>query len=93
MTCRSTCRASCCRTRRWCSAIRKHVVKKTLDLLEKLAKDKPEDYRTFWQSFGTVLKEGLASDTEYREKLGALVRYESIAARRGSRRWRTTCRA
>ena len=58
-------------------AIRKHVTKKTLDMLEKLAKDKPEDYRTFWKSFGTVLKEGLAVDTEYREKLGALVRYES----------------
>jgi molecular chaperone HtpG len=58
-------------------AIHKHVTKKTLDMLEKLAKDKPEDYRTFWQSFGTVLKEGLATDTEYREKLGALVRYES----------------
>ncbi|PTL83673.1 molecular chaperone HtpG [Vitiosangium sp. GDMCC 1.1324] len=58
-------------------AIHKHVTKKTLDMLEKLAKDKPEDYRTFWQGFGTVLKEGLAVDTEYREKLGALVRYES----------------
>ncbi|HYO53073.1 molecular chaperone HtpG [Archangium sp.] len=58
-------------------AIRKHVTKKTLDMLEKLAKDKPEDYRTFWKSFGTVLKEGLAVDTEYREKLGTLMRYES----------------
>ncbi len=58
-------------------SIRKHVVKKTLDLLEKLAKDKPEDYRTFWQGFGVTLKEGLAMDAEYREKLAALVRYES----------------
>ncbi|MCY1035151.1 molecular chaperone HtpG [Corallococcus sp. BB11-1] len=58
-------------------AIRKHVVKKSLDLLEKMAKDKPDDYRTFWESFGTVVKEGLTLETEYREKLGALVRYES----------------
>jgi molecular chaperone HtpG len=58
-------------------AIRKHVVKKTLDMLEKLAKDKPEDYRTFWEGFGAVLKEGLALETEHREKLGALLRYES----------------
>jgi molecular chaperone HtpG len=58
-------------------AIRKHLVKKTLDLLEKLAKDKPEDYRTFWQGFGTVLKEGLAMESEQKEKLGTLVRYES----------------
>jgi molecular chaperone HtpG len=58
-------------------AIRKHVVKKTLDMLEKLAKDKPEDYRKFWEGFGPVLKEGLALETEHREKLGTLLRYES----------------
>jgi molecular chaperone HtpG len=58
-------------------SIRKHVVKKTLDLLEKLAKDKPEDYTAFWKNFGSILKEGLAADSEHREKLGALVRYES----------------
>lgn len=58
-------------------AIRKHVVKKSLDLLEKLAKDKPEDYVTFWKAFGTVLKEGLATESEHREKLGVLLRYES----------------
>jgi molecular chaperone HtpG len=58
-------------------SIRKHVVKKTLDLLEKLSKDKPEDYKAFWKDFGSILKEGLTGDGEYREKLGALVRYES----------------
>jgi molecular chaperone HtpG len=58
-------------------SIRKHVVKKTLDLLEKLAKDKAEDYLAFWKNFGAILKEGLAADAEHREKLGALVRYES----------------
>ena len=57
--------------------IRKHVTKKTLDMLEKLAKDKPDDYRTFWQAFGPILKEGLAMDVEYREKIGGLLRYES----------------
>jgi molecular chaperone HtpG len=58
-------------------SIRKHVVKKTLDQLEKLAKDKPEDYLEFWKNFGPILKEGLAADSEQREKLGSLVRYES----------------
>ncbi|NTX55356.1 molecular chaperone HtpG [Myxococcus sp. CA039A] len=58
-------------------AIRKHVVKKSLDLLEKLAKDKPEDYTAFWKSFGTVLKEGLATEAEHKDKLGGLLRYES----------------
>jgi molecular chaperone HtpG len=58
-------------------SIRKHLVKKTLDLLGELAKDKPEDYTAFWKNFGAILKEGLANDGEQREKLGALVRYES----------------
>jgi molecular chaperone HtpG len=58
-------------------AIRKHVVKKSLELLEKLAKDKPEDYREFWKSFGTVVKEGLAIESENKEKIGGLLRYES----------------
>ncbi|AKF83464.1 heat shock protein 90 [Myxococcus fulvus 124B02] len=58
-------------------AIRKHVVKKSLDLLEKLAKDKPEDYTTFWKAFGTVLKEALATEAEHKDKVGGLLRYES----------------
>ncbi len=58
-------------------AIRKQVVRKTLELLEDLAKNKAEQYASFWKAFGAVLKEGLASDWEYREKLAALVRYES----------------
>jgi molecular chaperone HtpG len=58
-------------------AIRKHVVKKAIDLLEKVAKERPEDYRELWKEFGSVLKEGLATDHEHREKLGPLVRYES----------------
>ncbi|WP_246356909.1 molecular chaperone HtpG [Pyxidicoccus fallax] len=58
-------------------AIRKHVVKKSLELLEKLAKDKPEDYREFWKSFGTVVKEGLAIESENKDKIGGLLRYES----------------
>jgi len=58
-------------------AIRKQVVKRTLDLLDELAKDRPEDYQKFWASFGTVLKEGLSIEYEYRDRLSELVRYES----------------
>ena len=58
-------------------AIRKHVVKKSLELLEKLAKDKQEDYREFWKAFGTVVKEGLATESDNKDKLGGLLRYES----------------
>ena len=58
-------------------SIKKHVVKKALELLERVAKEKPEDYLAFWASLGTILKEGLALDTEYREKLATLLRYQS----------------
>ncbi len=57
--------------------IKKNVVKKSLDLLEEIAADRPEDYTTFFRSFGPVLKEGLATDVEYRDRLAKLVRYES----------------
>jgi molecular chaperone HtpG len=57
--------------------IKKQLVKSTLDLLDSLAADKPDDYAVFWQSFGVMVKEGLAVDFEYRERLGKLVRYAS----------------
>lgn len=58
-------------------AIKKQVAKKTLDRLDELAKDSPDDYATFWATFGKVVKEGLHLDYEYRERLGNLVRFES----------------
>lgn len=58
-------------------AIKKQVARKTLDRLDELAKDSPEDYATFWAQFGKVVKEGLHLDYEYRERLGTLVRFES----------------
>ncbi len=57
--------------------IKKQLVKATLDVLDGLAADKPDDYKTFWQSFGVLLKEGLAIDFEHRERLAKLMRYES----------------
>ena len=60
-------------------SIRTQLTKKILDQLEKLAKDQPADYARFWDAFGTVLKEGLATGSapEHRERLGALLRFES----------------
>lgn len=59
------------------TAMRKQLVKKTLDLLENLADEKPEDYQTFWKNFGRVLKEGLHYEPTQAERLGKLLRYES----------------
>jgi molecular chaperone HtpG len=57
--------------------IRKQLVSQSLDLLEELARDKPEDYVTFWEAFGAVLKEGLRIEPDQRERLLGLVRYRS----------------
>mgnify|MGYP001183588797 CR=1 FL=1 len=50
-------------------AIRTFAVKKTLDAIDRLSKDKPDAMRTLWREFGAVLKEGLASDDDYRDRL------------------------
>lgn len=53
------------------------LTKRSLDMLEKLAKDKPEDYVAFWKQFGQVLKEGPAEDYGNREKIAGLLRFAS----------------
>lgn len=53
------------------------LTKRSLDMLEKLAKDKPEDYATFWRNFGQVLKEGPSEDYANREKVAGLLRFAS----------------
>ncbi len=53
------------------------LTKRSLDMLEKLAKDKPEDYAGFWKNFGQVLKEGPAEDYGNREKIAGLLRFAS----------------
>ncbi len=58
-------------------AIRKQVVKKTLDLMDEIAKDRPDDYLTLWTQFGRVIKEGLHIEWDQRERLGGLLRFES----------------
>lgn len=58
-------------------AIRKQLVKKALELLESIARERPEDYAKLWAAYGHVLKEGLTSDYEYKERLAGLARYRS----------------
>jgi molecular chaperone HtpG len=52
-------------------------VKKILGLLESMAKDKPEDYKQFWQNFGVVLKEGPAEDFGNKEQIAKLFLFHS----------------
>jgi molecular chaperone HtpG len=61
-------------------SMRSALTKRALDMLEKLAKDKPEDYKAFWTNFGQVLKEGPAEDYGNREKVAGLLRFASTRA-------------
>jgi molecular chaperone HtpG len=57
--------------------IRGACVKRVLDLLEKLAKDEPGKYATFWAAFGNTLKEGIVEDPGNRERIAKLLRFAS----------------
>ncbi len=57
--------------------IKKQVTRRVLDMLGKLATDKPDEYLGFFQSFGAVLKEGLHFEPTYADKIAPLLRYES----------------
>jgi molecular chaperone HtpG len=50
---------------------------KLLSELERLAKDDPDRYRTFWQEFGVLIKEGIATEPEDAERLAKLLRFHS----------------
>ncbi len=61
-------------------SIRSANTKRILNLLEKMAKDEPEKYATFWKEFGKVMKEGPAEDFANREKIASLLRFHSTKA-------------
>lgn len=52
------------------------LTKRVLDTLGKMTKDE-EQYQTFWNEFGEVLKEGPAEDFANREKIAKLFRFAS----------------
>jgi molecular chaperone HtpG len=60
--------------------IRKDLVKRLLDELNRHAKAEDGDYASFVDQFGAVLKEGLYEDHEQRERLLELVRFRSTAS-------------
>ncbi len=58
-------------------SMKKACTKKVLGMLEKLAKDDPEKYQSFWTQFGNVLKEGPAEDYSNTETIAKLLRFAS----------------
>jgi molecular chaperone HtpG len=59
--------------------IKAALVKRTLDLLEDLAANKPEEYAEFWKTFGSVLKEGIIDDPANKIRIAKLLRFNSTA--------------
>ena len=59
------------------TAIRRRLAKKVLSTIAELQSKQPEDYRTLWTQFGTVLKEGLMSDFDNQD---VLLRVSSFAS-------------
>lgn len=57
--------------------IRKQVVKRSLEMLDKLAQDDADAYAEFWKNYGAVLKEGLHYEPEHKDKLAPHLRYGS----------------
>ena len=58
-------------------AMRSALTRRALDMLQKLANKKSEDYAAFWADFGAVFKEGLVEDHSNKDKIAKLMRFAS----------------
>lgn len=57
--------------------LRRVLTKKVLDHLASLADEQPVQYRTFYEQFGSILRTGISSDYDNREKIAGLLRFHS----------------
>jgi molecular chaperone HtpG len=62
-------------------AIRKASISKILKELEKMKKNKPEDYAKFWKEFGTVMKEGVVEDFTNKDKISNLLLFNTTKSK------------
>ena len=58
-------------------AIREGNTRRVLSMIEDLAANETEKFKTFYAEFGAVLKEGLGEDFAHRERLAKLLRFAS----------------
>lgn len=63
--------------------IKTNLVKKIIDTLKKMKEKEPEKYLEFYTNFGKVLKEGLYTDFENKDKLAELLMFESTKTDKG----------
>jgi len=57
--------------------IKKQVVNHTLSMIEDLAGKDADLFGKFWADFGAVIKEGIHFESEHRDRIAKIVRYES----------------
>ena len=57
--------------------IKNGLTKRVLSEIKKKAGKAPDDYATFWRTFGAVLKEGLYEDSANRDRILEIVRFQS----------------
>jgi molecular chaperone HtpG len=57
--------------------IRRWLTKKILETLQEMKNEEPDKYLEFWYEFGRALKEGLSSDHDNRDRILALMLFES----------------
>lgn len=53
------------------------LVRRLAAELSTLAEEKPDTYRTFWQEFGSFIKEGIATDPDSKSRFTDLLRFQS----------------
>ncbi|AOT09049.1 molecular chaperone HtpG [Pseudoalteromonas luteoviolacea] len=58
-------------------AIRKGCTSRVLKMLDRMGKNKADEYQTFWNEFGQVIKEGPAEDAANKEAIARLLRFSS----------------
>ncbi|MFZ5761188.1 MAG: molecular chaperone HtpG [Thermodesulfobacteriota bacterium] len=57
--------------------LKKVITTRFLKFLKDMAKNEPEQYEKFWNTFGIFLKEGATIDYTHRDDLAGLLRFES----------------
>ena len=58
-------------------AIRRRLTKKVISTVADIQSTRPDDYKTFWQNFGRVFKEGLVNDSDNRDAILKASSFES----------------
>jgi molecular chaperone HtpG len=61
------------------AAIRKALTNRVLSEIKKLAEKEPEKFAKMWETFGSVIKEGLYEDFERRDALFEIARFKSTS--------------